>query len=86
MKLTWPLLLVTIFVTGALVGQQPPVTNAKLVTAQAQGGLERAVKAAMTKQAGAVWIGWAVKRVPSDGQSCCWGIAAAMAAGWRARR
>lgn len=72
MKSTWPLLLVTILVTGALVAQQPPVSNAKLETAQAQGGLERAVKAAMTKQAGAAWIGWAVKRIPSEGQSCCW--------------
>lgn len=72
MKLTWSLLLVTILATGALVAQHPPVTNAKLETAQAQGGLEKAVRAAMEKQAGAAWIGWAVKRIPSEGQSCCW--------------
>lgn len=68
MKATWPLFVVT----AALVAQQPPVSNAKLETAQAQGGLERAVKAAMAKQTGAAWIGWAVKRIPSEGQSCCW--------------
>ncbi|MBN8729562.1 MAG: HEAT repeat domain-containing protein [Acidobacteria bacterium] len=68
MKPTWPLLLVT----AALLGQQPPVTNAKLETAQVQGGLEKAVRASMGKQAGAAWIGWAVKRIPSDGRSCCW--------------
>ncbi|MCC7343182.1 MAG: HEAT repeat domain-containing protein [Bryobacterales bacterium] len=72
MKPTWPLLLVTVLVTGALVAQQPPVSNAKLETAQAQGGLEKAVRVAMGKQAGATWIGWAVKRIPGEGQSCCW--------------
>lgn len=61
-----------VITTAALLAQQPPVTNAKLETARAAAGLEQAVRAAVAKQAGPAWIGYAVARIPSDGDSCCW--------------
>ncbi|HZO54079.1 MAG TPA: HEAT repeat domain-containing protein [Bryobacteraceae bacterium] len=58
--------------TAALLAQQPPVSNAKLETARAAEGLEQAVRAATAKQSGPAWIGYAIPRIPSDGNSCCW--------------
>ncbi len=68
MKRTFSLLLTT----AALLAQQPPVTNAKLETTRAAAGLEQAVRAAMAKQNGPAWIGYAVPRIPGGGNSCCW--------------
>ena len=52
--------------------QQPPISNANLQTASAATGLESAVRAAIGKQTTAAWIGYAVAKIPGDGQSCCW--------------
>lgn len=52
--------------------EQPPIANARLDSASAAGGLEAAVKAAMGKQTGPAWIGYAVAMIPGDGQACCW--------------
>lgn len=68
MRHTFSLLLTT----AAMLAQQPPVTNAQLETTRAAGGLEQAVRAATGKQSGPAWIGYAVARIPGDGQSCCW--------------
>jgi hypothetical protein len=51
---------------------QPPIVNARLDSAPAAGGLEAAVRAAVGKQSGAAWIGYAVPRIPGEGQACCW--------------
>ena len=56
---------------GAMA-QQPPITNANLQTASAAGGLEAAVRAAIGKQSGPAWIGYAVAKIPGNSQSCCW--------------
>ena len=58
--------------TAALLAQQPPVTNAKLETTRAAAGLEQAVRAAIGNQSGPAWIGYAVARIPGEGNSCCW--------------
>lgn len=52
--------------------QQPPISNANLQTASAAGGLDPAIRAAIAKQSGAAWIGYAVAKIPGDSQSCCW--------------
>jgi HEAT repeat protein len=69
----------TIFIFALTVagpeGSTPPISQAKLDSASAAGGLERAVAAAIAKQTGPAWIGYLVPRVSrpaGDGQSCCW--------------
>jgi hypothetical protein len=57
---------------GPPPAEQPPIANARLERASAAGGLEAAVRGALAAQAGPSWIGWAVPRVPGEGQSCCW--------------
>lgn len=63
-----------IFLAAAsfLGAQQPPISNAKLQASAASGGLEPAIRAAMAKQSGPAWIGYAVPKIPGDGDSCCW--------------
>ncbi len=60
-----------LIVAGA-EGSTPPISQARLDSASAAGGLERAVAAAIGKQSGPAWIGYLVPRIPGDGQSCCW--------------
>lgn len=55
---------------SAAIAQQPPISNADLQTASASGGLEQAIRTASSKSP--MWIGYAVPKVPGDGQSCCW--------------
>jgi hypothetical protein len=52
--------------------QQPQISNANFQNASAAGGLEQAVRAAIAKQSGPAWIGYAVAKIPGDSQSCCW--------------
>ncbi len=52
--------------------EQPAIQNAQVAITSAAGGLEAAVKAAMARQPGSAWIGWAVPKLPGDAQSCCW--------------
>ncbi len=61
--------LATAFIAAS---QQPPISNANLQTASAAGGLEAAVRAAIGRQTGPAWIGYAVAKLPGDNQSCCW--------------
>ena len=58
--------------TASLSAQQPPISNARQQTISAATGLEPAVRLAIGKQATAAWIGYAVPKIPGDGQSCCW--------------
>lgn len=58
---------------AAAIAQQPAISNANLQTASAAGGLEAALRSAMTKQPGPAWIGYAIAKVPGDNYSCCWG-------------
>lgn len=53
-------------------GQQPSITNAKLSSVPASGGLNTAIQSAITSNAGPLWIGYAVPAVKGDRQSCCW--------------
>jgi len=63
--------LIGLILAAVAAGQQPAITNAKLQAASAKDGLEQAVRAAAGKQSGAAWIGYAVAKIPGDGQSCC---------------
>ncbi len=65
-------LLSAVLVAGVLPAQQPSISNANLQTASVGAGLERAVQAAMAKQPGPAWIGYAVPKIPGDHQACCW--------------
>ena len=53
-------------------GQQPPISNAKLQTASASGGLSSVLESIMSKDRGPLWIGYAVPIVSGERQSCCW--------------
>ncbi len=57
--------------TACALAQQPRISNAKLETRQAGGGLEAAMNAIMAAQAAPAWIGYAVPIVPGDRQMCC---------------
>ena len=57
---------------GAPPGEQPAISNAKLDSASAAGGLEAAVRGAIGKQTTPAWIGYVVPKVAGEGQSCCW--------------
>ena len=53
--------------------QQPSITNADIRQASAAGGLEPAIRAAVSAAAGPKWIGYAVPAIPGDSNnSCCW--------------
>src|SRR4051794_12707307 len=53
-------------------GQQPSITNAKVSSVPAPGGLNSAIQSAIASNAGAFWIGYTVPAVAGDRQSCCW--------------
>jgi HEAT repeat protein len=59
-------------VAAVAAAQQPSVSNAKLQTASASGGLQAAIQAATGGNAGPFWIGYTVPVIPGGGQSCCW--------------
>ena len=52
--------------------QQPSISNAKLQTGSASGGLEGAIKAAVMNNAGPFWIGYVVPVISGERQACCW--------------
>jgi HEAT repeat protein len=51
---------------------QPAISNAKLIPGSAAQGLEGAIRSAVAREAGPLWIGYAVPAMPGDRQSCCW--------------
>ncbi len=55
-----------------VLGQQPSITNAKVSSVPASGGLNSAIQSAITNNAGPFWIGYAVPAMRGDRQSCCW--------------
>src|SRR5579862_8157720 len=65
--------LIVIF-AGALsmLAQQPRVSNARLETRSAAGGLEGTFRAILNAQASAAWVGYAEPIVPGERRSCCW--------------
>jgi HEAT repeat protein len=58
--------------TLAAIAQQPPISNANFQNASGAAGLEPAVRAAIARQPGPAWIGYAVAKISGDSQSCCW--------------
>lgn len=65
--------LLVVWLAAVAAAQQPSLSNAKVQEAPASGGLESALRTAMGKQSGPAWIGYAVPKIPGDGQACCWG-------------
>ena len=59
-------------VAAVAFAQQPPISNAKLQTSSASGGVGATVRAIVNRDAGPLWIGYSVPIVPGDRQSCCW--------------
>jgi hypothetical protein len=63
---------ITALLATALAAQQPSITNAKLQTIAASGGLEASLRAAIAATPGPMWIGYAVPTIPGERQACCW--------------
>lgn len=63
---------IALLTATAAHAQQPAISNAQVQTASAAGGLDAAIRAAIGKQSGPAWIGYAVAKIPGHGQSCCW--------------
>jgi hypothetical protein len=57
---------------AATAAQQPPISNANVVTAPAGGGLDSAIQAAINREAGPFWIGYSVPIIDGERHSCCW--------------
>ena len=57
---------------AALAAQQPPISNAKMQTRSASGGLDAALKSLIAGQPGPMWIGYAVPIVSGERDACCW--------------
>jgi hypothetical protein len=55
-----------------IFAQQPRVSNARLETRPATGGLEATFRAILSAQASPAWVGYAEPIIPGDRQSCCW--------------
>src|SRR5579863_3909301 len=67
------LLLIVFVLSAARVRATEPtrVTNAKMETRSAAGGLENEFRRLVTSQAGPEWIGYGVPVVPGDRTMCC---------------
>ena len=55
-----------------LIAQQPAISNADLRQASAASGLDPAIASAIAAAKGPLWIGYAVRAIPGDNNSCCW--------------
>lgn len=63
--------LLPVFLAVALHAQTPAVSNAKFET-RAVTGDARTYLQTLTREAGPMWIGYAVESNSSDNRSCCW--------------
>jgi hypothetical protein len=54
------------------LAQQPRVSNARLETRPASGGLETTFRTILGAQASPLWVGYVEPIVPGDRHSCCW--------------
>ncbi len=63
--------LLPIFLAAALHAQTPAVTNAKFETHAVTGDAKTYLQG-LTREAGPMWIGYAVESNKSDDNSCCW--------------
>ena len=57
---------------GPLLAQQPQIENARLETRQLSGGLESTLRAILSAQQSAAWVGYAEPVIRNDRQLCCW--------------
>ena len=64
-------LLLAVVTAAALSAQTPAVSNAKFET-RAVSGDARTYLQGLTREAGPMWIGYAVATDSSDNNSCCW--------------
>ena len=62
----------SVLLASSVFAQQPQVRNAKLQTASAAAGLDKAVQGAISGNSSPFWLGHAVQAVPGGGSSCCW--------------
>jgi hypothetical protein len=60
------------FWAGLSWAQQPRISNAKLESRAVNSGLEREVQSIAAAQNGPAWIGYAVRAVPGQHQTCCY--------------
>jgi hypothetical protein len=58
--------------TGAISGEPPRLTNARLETRAASGNLEGRLRGIVASQAGPVWIGYAAATYSAERRMCCW--------------
>jgi hypothetical protein len=65
-------LLVVLWAALPLLAQQPRLANAKFETRAVTAGLEREFRSIASAESGAAWIGYAVRAIPGEHQTCCY--------------
>lgn len=66
------LTLLCLFGAAAVEAQQPRLTNARLETRSAAGGLDKEFQSIVQSHADSAWMGYAVKTTPGERNSCCY--------------